>query len=93
MDSGDESDDERMSTEMLKYISDGSKSHPGVNMREARYKICDRIERSQAEWKRALLSLRNMGKGLRKAFKADVNKFLQVLSTLGESGYKFPIPL
>ena len=36
MDSGDESDDEPMSTEMLEDICDGSKSHPSVNMIEAR---------------------------------------------------------
>ena len=44
MDSGDESDDEYMSTEMLEEIFDGSKSHPRVNRREARYKIRDRIK-------------------------------------------------
>ena len=43
MDSGDESDDEPMSTEMLKDIRDVSQSHPNVNRREARYKISDRI--------------------------------------------------
>ena len=44
MDSGDESDGEYMSTEMLEEIFDGSKSHPRVNRREARYKIRDRIK-------------------------------------------------
>ena len=39
MDSGDDSDDEPMSTDMLEDIRDGSKSHPSVNRREARYKI------------------------------------------------------
>ena len=33
MDSGDDSDDESMSTEMLEDISDGSKSHPIINRR------------------------------------------------------------
>ena len=33
MDSGDESDDEPMSTEMLEDISDGIQSHPNVNKR------------------------------------------------------------
>ena len=38
MDSGDESDDEPMSMEMLEDIRDGIKSHPRLNRREARYK-------------------------------------------------------
>ena len=33
MDSGNESDDEPMFTEMLEEICDGSKSHPNVNRR------------------------------------------------------------
>ena len=44
MDSGDESDDEPMSTDMLYDIHDGSQSHPNVHRREARYKIRDRIK-------------------------------------------------
>ena len=51
MDSGSESDDEPMSTEMLEYIFDGVKSHPILNRRESRYKISDRIKRRQTEWK------------------------------------------
>ena len=43
MDSGDESDYDLMSTEMLEDIRDGSQSHPNVNKREACYKISDRI--------------------------------------------------
>ena len=42
--SGDDSDAEPMSTEMLEDICDGSQYHPVVNRREARYKICDRIK-------------------------------------------------
>ena len=56
MDSGNLSDDEPMSTEMLVEINDRSRSHPSVNMKEARYKIRDCIKQSQAEWKGALLS-------------------------------------
>ena len=51
MDSGSESDDELMSTEMLEDIFDGIKSHPILNRRESRYKISDRIKRRQTEWK------------------------------------------
>ena len=48
MDSGDDSDDEIMYTEMLEDIHDSSKSHLSINRREARYKISDRIKLSQA---------------------------------------------
>ena len=89
MDSGDESDDEHMSTEMLEDIRDVSQSHPSVNRREACYKIRDHIKQSQVEWKGAVLSTRNMGKGLHKVFKAVVNEILQVLPILGESGSEF----
>ena len=54
--SGDESDDEPMSTEMLEYICDGSTSHMRVNRREACYKIRYCIKQRQTEWKGALLS-------------------------------------
>ena len=49
--SGDESDHDIISTEMLEDISDGSQNHPNVNRREARYKICDRIRQRQPELK------------------------------------------
>ena len=52
--SGDESDHDRISTEMLEDICDGSQTHPNVNIREARYKIHDRIKQIQSEWKGAL---------------------------------------
>ena len=44
MDSGDESDDDPISTEILEDILDGSQSYRNINRREARYKICDRIK-------------------------------------------------
>ena len=83
MDSSDESEDEPMSMEMLEDIRDGSKSHPRVNRREARYKIRNRIKLRQMEWKGALLSTINIGKGLYKLFKAVVNDISQVLPNLG----------
>ena len=43
MSSVDESDAEIMSTDMLGDIRDNNHSHPIINRREARYKICDRI--------------------------------------------------
>ena len=54
MDSGDDSDDDPISKEMLENIRDGSQSHSNVNMIEARYKICDCIKQRQSEWKGAL---------------------------------------
>ena len=44
MDSGDESKDEPMSTEILEDIRCGSQSHARVNRREACYKTRDRIK-------------------------------------------------
>ena len=41
--SGDESDHDLISTEMLEDICDGSQTHPNVNRREASYKIRDCI--------------------------------------------------
>ena len=64
MNSGDESDDKPMSMETVEDICGGSKSHPNVNGREARYKIRDRIKPRPSEWKGALKSTWNMGKGL-----------------------------
>ena len=48
MNSGDEADDEPMSTDILEDIRDGSKSHPHNNWREAPYKIHDRIKQRQS---------------------------------------------
>ena len=43
MDSGDESDHDIISTEMLEDICDRSHIHPNINRGEARYKIHDSI--------------------------------------------------
>ena len=56
MSSGDEYDNEPMSTDMLEDISDGSQSHLIINSREARYRIRDPVKQRQAEWKGELLS-------------------------------------
>ena len=45
--SGDESDHDLISTEMLEDICDESQTHPTVNKREARFEICDRIKQRQ----------------------------------------------
>ena len=47
MDSGDYSDYDTMSTDMLEYIRDGSQYHTNVNKREANYKIRDCIKKIQ----------------------------------------------
>ena len=52
--SGDESDHDLISTDMLEEIRDESQTHPNVNRREARYKIRDGIRQIQSEWKEAL---------------------------------------
>ena len=84
--SGDESDHDLISTEMLKDIRDGSHTHPNVNRREAHYKICDRIRQRQLEWKVALKATQSMGKGLQNVFSTVVKEISQELSALGESG-------
>ena len=43
MDSGNESDHDTLSMDMLEDISDGSQSHPNVTRIEAGYKIRDSI--------------------------------------------------
>ena len=73
MSSGNYSDDKHMSTEIFEDICNVSQSHPSVNRREARYKMRGCIQQSQAKWKGALLSTRNMGKVLQKQFKAFVH--------------------
>ena len=54
MDSGDKSDHDIISTDILEDIRDRSQTHPNVNRREACYKIRDRIRQRQSEWKGAL---------------------------------------
>ena len=66
--SGDESDHDLISTEMLEDISDGSQTHTNVKIREARYIIRDHIMQSQSEWKGALKATHKMGKGLHRVF-------------------------
>ena len=90
MDSGDESDHDRISTEILEDIRDGSQSHPSVNRRYARYKIRDRIKQRQSEWKGALKAAQKMDKGLHKVFNTAVKHITQDLPPLGESGSEFP---
>ena len=66
--SGDELDHDLISTEMLEDIRDGSKTHPNVNRREARYKIRDHIRQRQLERKGTFKATQIMGKGLHKVF-------------------------
>ena len=70
--SGDDSDHDLISTELLEDIRDRSQIHLNVNRREARYKIHDRIR--QSEWKGALKATRSMGKGLHKVFSTAVKR-------------------
>ena len=49
--SGDESDHDLISIEMLEDIRDGIQTHMNVNRREAHYKIRDRIRQRQLERK------------------------------------------
>ena len=84
--SGDGSDHDLISTEMLGDIRDGSQTHPTVNKREARYEIRDRIRRKESQRKGALKATHKMGKGLHKVFSTIVKVISQKLATLGEYG-------
>ena len=86
MNSGDDSNHDFISTEMLEDICDGSQTHQNINRREARYKIRDFISQRQPERKGALKATRNMGKSLHKVFSTIIKEILQELATLGESG-------
>ena len=72
--SGDESDHDLISSDILEDILDGSQSHPNVNQRETCYKIRDRIRQGEPEWKGALKDTRIMGKVLHKVFKTVVKE-------------------
>ena len=74
--SGDESDHDLISTEMLEDIRDVSQTHLNVNRREARYKIRDRISQSQSEWEGALKAMQSMGKVLHKLISTVVKEIL-----------------
>ena len=86
MSSGDESDNEPMSTDIFEDIRDDSQSRPSVNRREARYRIHDHIKQSQEKYKGGLLSTQNMGKVLHKVFKAVIGEILQDLPIWDEYG-------
>ena len=80
MNSGDESDHDLISTEMLEYICDGSQTHPNVNKRR------DRIRQRKSEWKGALKVTRSIGKGFHKVFSTVLKEILQELTPLVKYG-------
>ena len=57
-------DEGLISTETLQDIRDGNQTHPGINKRESRMAIRDRIKQNKSEWKGALKATHKMGKGL-----------------------------
>ena len=74
MDSGDKSDHDLLSTEMLEDIRDVIQTNTNVNRREARYKIRDIIRQTKLEQKVALKATRRMGKSLHKLFNTVVRE-------------------
>ena len=60
IDSGDESDQDLISTKMLEDICDGSQTHQTVNRREACYKIRDRVRQIKLKWKGGLKATQSM---------------------------------
>ena len=83
LDSGDESDDEPMSMEMLEDICERSQSHLNVNRIKARYKIYDIIKQIQLELKGALKDTRGTDKVLHKVFKTVVKEIFTRFTTFG----------
>ena len=71
---------------MLEDIHDDINSHPSVNRRGTHYKIRDRITQIQTEWKEAVLSTQNMGKGLHNFFKGCHKWYLTSFTNLDKSG-------
>ena len=61
--SGDESDHDLISTEMLHDICDRIQALPNLNRREVCYKIRDLISQRQSEWKGVLKATQSMEKG------------------------------
>ena len=81
--SGDESDHDLISTDILEDIRDGSQTNPNVNRREARYTIRDCVRQRQLEWKGALKATRSMGKVLQKVFSTVVKDIFARINTIG----------
>ena len=77
--------DDLISTEKSHDIRDGNQTHPNIDKREARLKICDRIKQKKLEWKGALRATHKMGKGLHNVFRTIVLEILQELTNFGES--------
>ena len=61
-----------MITGALEDIWDGNYVHQNINARYSRLKICDRIRKTQSEWKGAKLSQKRMRKYAHKVFKLIV---------------------
>ena len=91
MDSGDDSDHDIISTEMLEDIRDVSQSHPNVNLRESRYKICDYIRQRQSERKGVLRKTRSMGKGFTQGIQYDSKIYFAGIDSFGRIWFRsFP---
>ena len=61
LDETEKFDDDLISTETLHDIRDGNQTHPNIDKREARLKICDRIKQKKSQWKWALRATHKMG--------------------------------
>ena len=93
LDCGTESDHDLLCTEMLEDICDRSQSLMCVNLREAHYKIRDRIKQRKLECKVALKATRNTSKGLHKVFKTVVKEICKNFHLWENLVQKFPISL
>ena len=62
---------------------DGNYVHTDINAGYARLKMRDCIRQAQSEWKGAELSVKRIGKGLHRVFKADVYELNNSLPDFG----------
>ena len=74
LDEKEKFDGDLISTETLHDIRDGNRTHPNIDKRVVRLKICDLIKQKKSQWKGELRAMHNMGKGLYKVFSTIVKE-------------------
>ena len=79
-------DDDLIRTVILHDIRDGNQTHAKIDKTEAHLKIRYRIKQKKLQWKGALRSKQNMGRGLQILFSTIVTEISQELTNFGESG-------
>ena len=86
LNSGDESDHDLISTEMLQDIYDGGQTHPNVNKREAHYKIRDLIRKKEIGMERRVKSYAKHGKRFTQGIQYVCKRYFTGIGSFGISG-------